>query len=171
MSSYNLKAKVRDISKQLKSKNDYSTVNLPNLEIDINNIQQFNPSLLPEYTLLKLKQLKDNFKITSDKMSRLNQIIQILDKVLLKKANQISDVIVKESEKLFIEYNNIYSEIQDYNKIYYDIRGKINDILSVNGSEISDFIEINNDMGNTFKNISRTTLNKIQVDCYEDDFM
>ena len=71
----------------------------------------------------------------------------MLHKILLKKASQISNVIVEESEELCKEYNIIDSEIADYRKNYNDIRKKIEEILSVNGSEISDFIEIRDSIG------------------------
>ena len=64
----------------------------------------------------------------------------------------ISNVIVEESEQLCKEYNNIDSEIADYRKNYNDIRKKIEEILSVNGSEISDFIEKSN---NCLKKLSK----------------
>lgn len=147
MSTCNSKGKVREIIKKLKSKNNTKPLHLSHLETDITNIQQFNSSLLPENTVLKLKELKENFTSTSNKIVRLNQIIQMLHKILLKKASQISDVIVEESEELYKEYNKIDNEIADYHENYNDIRKKIEEILSVNGSEISDFIEIHNSMG------------------------
>ena len=147
MLTCNSKAKIREILSNLKCKNDTKTFNLLYLETNITNIHQFNSLLLPENALLILKQLKENSTSISNKIVRLNQIIQMLHKILLKKASQISNVIVEESEELCKEYNIIDSEIADYRKNYNDIRKKIEEILSVNGSEISDFIEIRNSIG------------------------
>jgi hypothetical protein len=147
MLTRNSKAKIREILKNLKCRNDTRTFNLLYLETNITNIYQFNSLLLPENALFILKQLKENSKSISNKIVRLNEIIQMLHKILSKKASQISNVIVEESEELCKEYNNVDSEIADYRKNYNDIRKKIQEILSVNGSEISDFIEIHNSMG------------------------
>ena len=169
------KTQIRRILDEIKSLPKIYLGNLDRLKDDISKIQRFYPTLLPDEMEPKVKEIINQYETNIDKNKNLNKIINDLELILRKRANQITPQVIDYAIRLKDDYIKINDEIQEYIKLFNESRQIVDDILKDKGSQISDldgFAEDFGDYGNGNGNGNMRELEQNQsYKEEEDDFM
>lgn len=117
------------------------------LEGDINDISNYDNTLLSSDTNERLNFIKSKSEFINSKISENNDIIKRLNDILKMKMNKIKSEQVTEAETLQRTYLDNYAEISENYERYLILSLEIEEILRKHGSTISDAKQFASDFG------------------------
>ena len=122
-------------------------IKIEKLETDINDISNYNNTLLKPDTRERLVLVKNDLSSITIKISENKDIFTRLQNILKMKMNKIKSEQVSEAEILQQNYLENYAVISEKYEIYLTLSLEIEEILRNYGSNISDAKQIANDFG------------------------
>ena len=139
------KNKIKDIKENLPIIE--TKINIEILEGNLNDISNFDKSLLkPDYEE-RLELVKVNLLNLKQKNKENVEIINRINEILKMKMNKIKEEQVTETETLQTKYLDNYGEISEIYEIYLSLSLEVEQVLRVHGSAISDAKEIAKEFG------------------------
>jgi len=158
---------IRDILKNLPEISVRFNVTV--LKTDIDRINDFDNLLITEEITQLLTEFELENNIILERVSRLDEIKDIINKTLLLKADKITVEILKQIQELKTEFDIIYLQYSQDEIKFDNLRLLINKILSKHGSLIDEFHITRSEFGD-MQTTGRTSL-PVKLSDSDDDFM
>ena len=113
----------------------------------MSNIRKYDSRLIDSSSFDLLSILKDNIEIINQKKSQNILLINQIDDILKKRLRDIKQEQVDNAEQIKTNYMENYSYLNEKNNIYVELKLKIEEIMQVHGSAISEMNLIGDEFG------------------------